>query len=58
MAVVTLRYVVRYLVVLGILYSVVFALTPFLAPYWTLYVGCLATSLGGLIYVGNLPLRV
>ncbi len=54
----TAAFVARYTAAAGILYVVLFAFTPLQMPYWTLYLACLTSSLGGCLYVANLPIRL
>lgn len=54
----TAAHLARLLFFTGLLWIILFALSPISAPAWSLYLACLACFLGGLCYASNLPIRL
>ena len=51
----TTAFLAKHLAAVSFVVGALFALTPLRLPYWTLYAAVSSTSLGLLLYVGNLP---
>ena len=54
----TTAYLAKFVFVGSLLYFTLFALTPIGAPYWTLYLAALSSSMGAVFYAANMPLKL
>ena len=54
----TVSHLAKFVLAGALLYIAIFCFAPIGVPYWTLYAAFLVASLGGTLYVANLPINL